>query len=704
MRVAWSIAIPLSLILALCSGALATPTVSTAIETAARDSRSIATPAVSAIEAAARGLEDIAGRASPATPGDRQESRRASTQTEPSCLVQDGTEIGTITPLTTDQDVVTFYSYGVPAPASYNGSYPTQSGDSMIFIHRNSATGALSLVVVHDQPNDGSGGSVHMDVSGLGTAASVVVEDDPGENLAAGLDGLGNASLDWQWLPCCTDGVAIAGIDWNGGCISVDPQFTQGIVTWSFVDGSTLERVGLDPTAPLQICPGGCNACPTAVAIAPETAECSGSGQATVTLDGSSSSDPDGDPLSYEWNIDGGAGTASGEMADVTLELGLHDAALTVSDGVCDDADTTSVEIEDTTAPTVDACPADASVTLDPDACEAGLMQTAEGSDVCEGPLSDSHLFAFTAPGAQTHGYELTDSSGNQAFCQQTVTALDESAPTITCPADETLVLDAAACTASLDALATGADACDGPLSESHHFEFFAPGSEPHTYVLADASGNSSSCDQTVVAVDLTPPLLACPPDQTVVLSPDTCEASLVAEAAGVDACDGPLSESHLFAFTAPGLQTWSYEVADSSGNVATCTQTVTAVDLAPPVYTPGPTIELWAPNHKYMTVTLGQCGTAYDACSGPLDLDGGDAMVVAVISDEPDEGGAGGDGNTTEDATIVDGHTVALRGERQGGDDGRAYSITMGIHDGAANALTAGCTVVVEHDQGQNP
>jgi len=71
----------------------------------------------------------------------------------------------------------------------------------------------------------------------------------------------------------------------------------------------------------------------------------------TVALDGSASSDVDGDLLSYTWSEDGST-LATGVNANVNLSVGLHTLTLTVNDGEASHTDTLVVDLGDPT-PTV---------------------------------------------------------------------------------------------------------------------------------------------------------------------------------------------------------------------------------------------------------------------------------------------------------------------------------------------------------------
>jgi hypothetical protein len=72
----------------------------------------------------------------------------------------------------------------------------------------------------------------------------------------------------------------------------------------------------------------------------------------SVTLDGSGSSDPDDDPLTYEWTWTGGS--AIGESPTISLPLGATTITLVVNDGAVDsDPDTVIITVQDTTPPEI---------------------------------------------------------------------------------------------------------------------------------------------------------------------------------------------------------------------------------------------------------------------------------------------------------------------------------------------------------------
>ena len=84
--------------------------------------------------------------------------------------------------------------------------------------------------------------------------------------------------------------------------------------------------------------------------------ECTSSDGAVVTLDGSGSSDPDGDVLTYTWLKDGQviAGPTTDATVAVTLVLGNYIFELTVDDGNGEtDIDTVSITVKDTTPPVI---------------------------------------------------------------------------------------------------------------------------------------------------------------------------------------------------------------------------------------------------------------------------------------------------------------------------------------------------------------
>jgi hypothetical protein len=84
---------------------------------------------------------------------------------------------------------------------------------------------------------------------------------------------------------------------------------------------------------------------PVADASATDLLVIAGNGSnAVVHLDGTRSSDPDGDPLTFTW-LEGAVTIASGATANVTLPVGEHTITLRVSDGIATATDTITIRV-----------------------------------------------------------------------------------------------------------------------------------------------------------------------------------------------------------------------------------------------------------------------------------------------------------------------------------------------------------------------
>jgi hypothetical protein len=172
------------------------------------------------------------------------------------------------------------------------------------------------------------------------------------------------------------------------------------------------------------------NQAPIANAGADQTLECSG-GQASTTLDGTASSDPDGDALTFAWS-EGATPLGTGATLNVTLSAGPHTITLNVTDPDGFTAtDTVNVNVVDTIPPTLALLGANP-FTVE---CHTAFVDPgATASDGCAGDLTPlitrTGLLNVNLPGTYTLTYSVSDGS-NTASATRTVVVVDTTAPVI---------------------------------------------------------------------------------------------------------------------------------------------------------------------------------------------------------------------------------------------------------------------------------
>lgn len=241
----------------------------------------------------------------------------------------------------------------------------------------------------------------------------------------------------------------------------------------------------------------------------------------------------------------------------------------------------------------------------------------------------------------------------------------------------------------------------------------FALGNTEVVLTVEDDKGASSICAATVTVVDDTPPMVSCPEDITVECSAhggvpkdDPQLVDFFASFSATDNCDpDPLiGDDAPDLFEGPceasgGVTVVTWTVQDASGNTAQCSATVTVVDTTPPDLTVelSPDV-LWPPNHKMADINA--TVTVTDTCDANPTF-----VLTSVMSDEPDNEVGVGDGNTVDDIQGVSAGTddvmFQLRSERQGGGDGRTYTVVYTATDCSGNTASDTSYVLVPHDQG---
>jgi uncharacterized repeat protein (TIGR01451 family) len=188
---------------------------------------------------------------------------------------------------------------------------------------------------------------------------------------------------------------------------------------------------------------------PTANAGPDQMASVGDTCRAVVTLNGTGSSDPDGDTLTYAWTIDNqlpplpppipfspvdpSTGLVTGPTITGPVPPGVHTITLTVTDGFGGtSSDTVVVTVRDVTVPTFSDVPAPVTIEQSSPSGATLTLALPTGLDNCSGAIAvSSDAPVPFPPGATVVTFTAVDAAGNSATATTMVTVVDTVSPAL---------------------------------------------------------------------------------------------------------------------------------------------------------------------------------------------------------------------------------------------------------------------------------
>ncbi len=340
-------------------------------------------------------------------------------------------------------------------------------------------------------------------------------------------------------------------------------------------------------------------------------------------------------------NVSQIAGLTSGSSFPIGTTTNIFVA--TDSSGNSDTCSFT-ITVTDNQDPVV-SCPSNINVNADSGVCGATVsFALPNASDNCPGVVLNQILGlpsgSIFPVGVTTNTFVAIDSAGNSDTCSFTVSVVDTSSISITCPANILAFTSSSSCQTTVNYSTPVVSVSCGLVSVNQisgitSGSMFPLGITTNIFVASDTSGNTDTCSFTVTVSDTVSPNILCPPNLTVNTDSGACSAVVnYVSPIATDSC-GIASISQISGLASGalfpgGITTNTFVAVDSSGNTDTCSFTITVVDSINPVIS--------CPMNITLPAAPGQCDTAYiysvtatDNCIGA-----GITQIAGIASGSP--------------------------------------------------------------------
>lgn len=329
------------------------------------------------------------------------------------------------------------------------------------------------------------------------------------------------------------------------------------------------------------------------------------------------------------WVISGPtSNSGSGSVCCIPVFSGVNPITYYATDASGNvDSCTFNLTVYDTQAPTV-TCPSNTTVSAESGSCTAQVNGiNANGADNCSISSVNWTQSGATSGSGTGHAsgtsfnlgttlltYTVFDPAGNSDSCTFSVTIFDGAPPVLTCPTTQTVFAGAQTCSKEVNAIGllgaidncgpvqdtlwTVSGALSGNGSSDASGQHFPIGISTIQYLCSDILGNTDSCSFSVTVLDTTPPALSCPPAQSFATDSNACSylVDSLPPLVHSDNCSlGDLTWTISGATTGGGVGNLAgivlmigshsvlYTATDSSGNIRSCSFTVSVQDTQKP-------------------------------------------------------------------------------------------------------------------------